>query len=137
MTTETDAAPVTESDYNTLFCAEQGGQQETRHNYSYGSEQSYVVVDCETANMVWEGGLDKRSSLDSIQQALFFANLTGKEPGVVIYDTDGIEGQYEYQIRTVAEQIGIRYESYLWQPELEMTTPNLPDFLDGLDFWGF
>lgn len=34
--------------------------------------------------MVWEGGLDKRSSLDSIQQALFFSILTGKEPGVVI-----------------------------------------------------
>ena len=34
-------------------------------------------------------GLDRRSSLDSVQQALFYASLTGKMPAVVIYDTDG------------------------------------------------
>ena len=95
---------------------------------SYGTGASYVVVDCETANMVWEGGLDKRSSLDSIQQALFFATLTGKKPGVVIYDTDGIEGQYEYQIRTVAELMGIQYESYNWQEGLEEIEITIPDF---------
>ena len=28
-----------------------------------------MEVDCETGTMVYEGGLDKRSSLDSVQQA--------------------------------------------------------------------
>ena len=50
-------------------------------------------MDCETSNYVIEGGLDKRSSLDSLQQALFFSVLTGKVPIVVIYDTDGMVGQ--------------------------------------------
>ena len=53
-----------------------------------------MKVDCETSTTVYEGGLDKRSSLDSLQQALFFSVLTGKRPAVVIYDTDGKEGQF-------------------------------------------
>ena len=32
MTTEVEAAPATEADYNTLFCNELGGEQETRHD---------------------------------------------------------------------------------------------------------
>ena len=51
---------------------------EVRHDYTYLGGQSYVVVDCETEDTVYEGGLDKRSSLDSVQQALFFAFLTGQ-----------------------------------------------------------
>ena len=43
-----------------------------------------MEVDCETGTMVYEGGLDKRSSLDSVQQALFFSHVTGKRPAVVI-----------------------------------------------------
>ena len=35
--------------------------------------------------------LDKRSSLDSLQQALFFSVLTGKRPAVVISGTDGTD----------------------------------------------
>ena len=62
--------------------------------------------------MVYEGGLDKRSSLDSIQQALFASYITGKRPAVVIYDTDRREGRIEYQIRTVCQQAGGRYEVY-------------------------
>ena len=56
--------------------------------------------------MVYDGGLDKRSSLDSLQQALFFSVLTGKQPEVVIYDTDGQEGQFEYRIRTACQKAG-------------------------------
>ena len=101
---------ITEADYNAKFCAEIGGKQEPRHNYTYGEgQEGYVVVDCETDTMVWEGGLDRRSSLDSVQQALFAAHVTGKQPGVVIYDTDKKEGQYEYRIRTAADIVGIRY----------------------------
>ena len=54
------------------FCAAVGGVIETRHTYTYEDGSSYVKVDCETDTTVYEGGLDKRSSLDSLQQALFF-----------------------------------------------------------------
>ena len=53
---------VSENDHNQHFCQSLGGQTETRHNYPQG----YVRVDCETATHVYEGGLDKRSSLDSL-----------------------------------------------------------------------
>lgn len=96
---------VTEDDYNQHFCQSVGGQTETRHNYPQG----HVRVDCETTTHVYEGGLDKRSSLDSLQQALFFSHLTGKIPVVVIYDTDGTEGKYEYRIRTACEMAGVEY----------------------------
>ena len=56
------------------------GETETRHGYTSAGDHSYVEVDCETSTMVYEGGLDKRSSLDSVQQALFFSHVTGKRP---------------------------------------------------------
>ena len=58
------------------------------------------------------GGLDKRSSLDSVQQALFFSHVTGKRPVVVIYDTDGREGRFEYRIRIACRKAGVRYEVF-------------------------
>lgn len=139
MTTET--APATEADFNALFCADVGGEQETRHDYTYGVEKTgYVLVDCETDTMVWEGGLDRRSSLDSIQQAIFASHLTGKAPGVVVYDTDNEEGQYEYRIRIAAELVGVEYLSYDWQeglqePEVpDVVIPDMPDLSFGFDF---
>lgn len=78
-------------------------------SYNYPGGRSYVIVDCETATHVYEGGLDKRSSLDSVQQALFFASLTGKKAAVVIYDTDGVTGKYEYRIKTACEIAGVEY----------------------------
>lgn len=101
-----------ETDYNRQFCASIGGLTETRHYYIYAGGRSYIQVDCETATMVYEGGLDKRSSLDSIQQALFASYITGKRPAVVIYDTDRKEGQFEYRIKTACQEAGVRYEVY-------------------------
>ena len=71
-----------------------------------------LEVDCETDTTVCEGGLDKRNSLDSLQQALFFSHLTGKAPAVVIYDTDGWEGRFEYRVRFACEKAGICYEVF-------------------------
>ena len=85
---------------------------ETRHTYTYDGGSSYMKVDCETDTMVYEGGLDKRSSLDNLQQALFFSELTGKAPTVVIYDTDGWEGRFEYRIRTVCRKAGVHFEVF-------------------------
>ena len=48
-----------------------------------------------TNKYVIEGGLDKRSSLDSIQQAVFASTLSSKESAVAVYDTDGFWGKYE------------------------------------------
>ena len=51
-----------------------------------------------TDEYVIEGGLDKRSSLHSAQQAVFAATLTDKKPAVAIYDNDGQWGKYEHRI---------------------------------------
>ncbi len=80
-----------------------------RHEYTYPNGKGYVRVDCETDTTVYEGGLDKRSSLDSVQQALFFAWLTGKKPAVVIYDTDGRVGKYEHRIEVACEAAGVEF----------------------------
>ena len=68
---------------------------ETRHTCTYDGSSSFVKVDCEAGTTVYEGGPDKRSSLDSLQQALFFSALTGKQSAVVIYDADGKNGWFE------------------------------------------
>ena len=107
--TATQAFAQNEDAYNDAFCASVGGQREVRHTYTFPTGESYVLVDCETADTVYEGGLDKRSSLDSIQQVLFFAFLTGKEPAVVIYDTDGKMGRFEYRIQVACEQAGVEF----------------------------
>ena len=104
---------VDEDAHNDAFCAEIGGQREVRHGYTYPTGKSYVLVDCETEDTVYEGGLDQRSSLDSVQQALFAASLTGKEPTVVIHDTDGQIGRYEHRIRVACEMVGV---TFVWQP---------------------
>ena len=98
---------ITEAIATAAFCASIGGMEEVRLNYPLG----YVKADCVTETQVIEAGLDKRSSLDSVQQAVFFSILTGKEPVVVIYDTDGVEGKIEYRIRSVCEKLGITYIS--------------------------
>ena len=103
---------ASEDEYNRRFCAAVGGVTEARHNYTYDGGSSFVKVDCETSTTVYEGGLDKRSSLDSLQQALFFSVLTGKVPAVVIYDTDGKEGRFEYRIRTACRKAGVQYEVF-------------------------
>ena len=103
---------ASEDEYSRRFCASVGGVTETRHTYTYDGGGSYVKVDCETDTTVYEGGLDKRSSLDSLQQALFFSALTGKAPAVVIYDTDGQEGRFEYRVRTACQRAGVHYEVF-------------------------
>ena len=107
---------ASEDDYNRRFCALVNGETDTRHGYTSAGGRGYVEVDCETGTMVYEGGLDKRSSLDSVQQALFFSHVTGKRPAVVIYDTDGREGRFEYRIRVACRRAGVRYEVFRGRP---------------------
>ncbi|WP_375260509.1 hypothetical protein [Palleronia sp.] len=86
-----------------------GGETEVSHAYSVGYDLHRVRVDCETEGTVIEVGLDKRSSLDSVQQAIFAGSLTGKRPVVVLIDTDGREGPFELRIRTVSDLAGVDY----------------------------
>ena len=91
---------INESEYNKNYCDSIGGKAHVRHDYmTDAGEQGYIIIDCETAYEVIEAGFDRPSSLDSIQQALFFSFLTGKKPVIVIYDSDGIEGKIEYRIK--------------------------------------
>ena len=92
------------------FCAVVSGKEQVRHYYDYPGGRGYIVVDCETDSHVWEGGLDKRSSLDSLQQAIFASALTGKEPAIVIFDRDGEIGKYEHRISVAAKAAGVRFE---------------------------
>ena len=100
-----------EAYYNKQYSKAIKGVRETRHAYKVNGVEKFVLVDIETANEVIEAGLDKRSSLDSIQQALFFHFLTGKKPVVVIYDTDGKQGAIEYRVRIVCQMIGVEYRA--------------------------
>ncbi|NQY83178.1 MAG: hypothetical protein HRT36_09390, partial [Alphaproteobacteria bacterium] len=95
--------------HNARFCESVGGKTETRHYYAVDGRRRYINVDCETDTHVYEGGLDKRSSLDSVQQATFASLLTGKLPVVVIYDTDGKIGAYEHRIRRACDALGIKF----------------------------
>ena len=103
------AQPTGEAVHNAAFCASVGGQTEVRHDYTYPGGQSYVLVDCETADTVYEAGLDTRASFDSVQQAIFASAITGKEPVVVLFDRDGVVGRYEHRIKTACEMVGIGF----------------------------
>ena len=67
-----------EKAWNDSYCAQLGGRREVRHYYVYPDGSGFILIDCETDSEVIEGGLDKRASLDSVQQALFASKLTGK-----------------------------------------------------------
>jgi hypothetical protein len=86
-----------------------GGDVEPRIPVTIHAAQNHVVPDCVTATSAIEIGLDRRSSLDSLQQALFAAEKTGKAPMIVLVDSDGEEGVYEYRIETAARRAGVAY----------------------------
>ena len=103
-----------EASFNRALAALLGGQTEVSYSYNYGQSDNApltasVRIDIVTDEYVIEGGLDKRSSLDSLQQAVFASTLSGKEPAVAIYDTDGVWGKYEQRIWTVANELGIKF----------------------------
>ena len=105
-------APVaqaqTEYSCNKQFCQSVNGLRDWEFTY----EKGRIEVDCIGRKKVYEGSLDKRFNLDSVQQATFAAQATGKKGVVVIYDTDGEEGPYEYRIKMAAKLHGIEYISF-------------------------
>ena len=109
-----------ENYFNALLARSLGAKSETKYNYRWDNGSSFVRVDVETEEFVIEGGLDKRSSLDSLQQALFAAMLSGKKPAIVIYDTDGVEGKFEFRIRQAARKAGVTYRRLTEQQVLSI-----------------
>ena len=100
--------------YNLKLANHLGGRTEVTYNYDYNINGSApriasIRIDIVTDEYVIEGGLDKRSSLDSIQQAVFASTLTGKKPAVAIYDTNGSWGKYEHRIYSSAKKLGIKF----------------------------
>lgn len=117
---------MTEAQAIAILCAMLGGEPEQRVSYTLDAVSTHVRVDCLTDTHAIEIGLDHtRGSYDSLHQATFNAMLTGREPMVILIDTDTFESQYEYQIETVARAHGVEYavwdEHFLirWQ----MTAP--------------
>ncbi|MGD1924739.1 MAG: hypothetical protein ACFB03_11225 [Paracoccaceae bacterium] len=93
-----------------LICALLGGADtEVRHQFDNRGDSRHVEVDCETPSHVIEFGYDKRSSQDSVHQAVFASILTGKTPMVVLIDTDGEEGRWEQEMRRVTSYLDIEY----------------------------
>ncbi len=88
-----------------------GGEPEVTHAYAVGDDRYRIRIDCETETSVIEVGWDKRSALDSLQQALFAAELTGKRPEVLLIDTDGRIGPYETRIRAAAKRTGVGFST--------------------------
>ncbi|MFW8594361.1 hypothetical protein [Cribrihabitans neustonicus] len=84
-----------------------GGQPETAHSFTYPGGKVSIRMDCVTGNRVIEFGLDKRSNLDSLQQALFAAEVTGKAPVIALIDTDGKMGRFEWRIARAANAAGV------------------------------
>ena len=106
------SAHAGEAELNQAYCASIGGVIETKHSFTLpNGKKHHVYIDCETDEEVIEAGIDKRSSLDSVQQALFFASLTNKKPVVVIFDTDGVMGVYEYRIMMACNMVGVGFRS--------------------------
>ena len=98
-----------EQTFNAALARHLNGQTEVRLNYTTRDNvNGYILVDIVTKTYVIEGGLDKRSSLDSLQQAIFASTLTGKMPAVALYDTDKVVGKYEHRIIEAATSIGVK-----------------------------
>ena len=103
-----------EASFNLRLANHLGGKTEVTYNYDYNINGSSpriasIRIDIVTDEYVIEGGLDKRSSLDSVQQAVFASTLTGKKPAVAIYDTNSSWGKYEHRIYSSAKKLGIKF----------------------------
>ena len=102
---------MNELEVTLLLCAWLGsGDVETTHKFGNLGRTRAVRVDCETDTHVIEVGFDgKPASRDSLHQALFAAELTGKVPMFIVVDRDGAEGRYEQELRVVAARAGVAF----------------------------
>ena len=101
-----------ERHYNRLLAHCLQGEAESKIAYRLNHIKRIVRADVETEKYVIEAGLDYyRSTLDSVQQVLFFLiHRPQKQPVIIIYDTDNKEGTIEHQIRLVCQRLGITFK---------------------------
>ncbi len=93
-----------------LLCSFLGGSDaEVPASFNNLDTRRSIRIDCLTDDYAFEFGLDKRSSRDSIHQAVFAAEMTNTDPFVIIIDRDGVEGRFEQELRIVADVLDIRY----------------------------
>ena len=92
------------------------GEAEAHHgyeNFSNGTLGEYsTYFDCETDTHVYEFGLDKRSSFDSLHQVANAAKISGKTPAIAIIDTNRTEDRFEMQVETAARYFGVEFSTY-------------------------
>lgn len=105
---------MSEDFYNIALARKLDGKTEVTFEYEYGLSgntplTANIRIDILTNKFAIEGGKDKRSSLDSIQQAVFASTLTNRKPAVAIYDTDGIWGKYEHRVWKAAKELGVKF----------------------------
>ena len=103
----------TELDLTAILCSLiLGGEMEARHDFTVLDRAHHIRIDCETPSHVVEVGLDgRRSTMDSLHQAIFAAHQTGKLPMIVVIDTNGIEENVQYQVKTAARGTDVAYLS--------------------------
>ena len=68
----------------------------------------YFKVDSEQKRKFYIGSEAQRASARE-GEAVFASTLSGKEPAVAVYDTDGMWGKFEQRIWTVANELGIKF----------------------------
>lgn len=96
-----------EPEFAAILCALVHGRVlEAGHCHDKLGQTHHIRVNCETDTEVIKVGLDRRNSSESLQQALFAAELTGKSRWIVVIDTDGGNDIHEYQIRVAANALG-------------------------------
>jgi len=98
-------------DHGVERSVEQGGDHGADHSSNHSRTRSYVRVDCVTPTLVIEFGRDTSSGLrDSLTQAVFNADILGREALVLIIDSDGHIGSQEFQVLRAGELLGVRVE---------------------------
>ena len=100
--------------YNSALAKLINGVTEVTYSFTYKkignlNYSGSIRIDITTDKYVIEGGKDKRSSLDSIQQAVFASTITGKLLAVAIYDTDNTWGVYEHRIKKACDKLNIKF----------------------------
>jgi len=105
---------MSEGFYNAALARKLDGETEVTFEYEFGLRgntplTASIRIDIVTDEYVIEGGKDKRSSLDCIQQAVFASTLADQKPAVAIYDTDGSWGKYEHRVWAAAKELGVRF----------------------------
>lgn len=94
---------MNEDFYNMALARKLDGETEATFEYEYDVKGhtpliASIQIDIVTDEYVIEGRKDKRSGLDSIQQAVFASTLADKKPAATIYDADGRWGKYENRV---------------------------------------